>query len=542
MLACLRRRRPAGARRARPARALRRDRAAARRPALRDGARARAPSSWRHEPGIAPPGRSRPGCDGRSPRRPARRRGRRERHPLRRPAPRLGAGAARPDRPHRYGARGPPGSARARHGLLRREVRPGGRALPPRQPDELFSAHGYAGRGLERLASLLLLPIVSLVPDTADQLVVGHWLWALCWALLALPVYAFARGLELRRRWALVAAAGTVFVPWAVFGMIFINTAPATTTAVAALWAMWRATVWPSPARTPWRSRSCPRRLARVSHVALAIAWPVAILVQSWRELPGGDPRGARVRALPRLFLRDHRLLVVLAGIAALAIAVQGSTSSSAATRRASTSPWTTSGAGCTDGRPRGDGHGLPRVHRRARMVGPRPRGSSRPADRDVLGAGRRRVLRAALRQPRGRLRRALRDARGRAPLHRVRRGRRPARFTSRPRCSPPRDPLLRRALRRDRPHRVVRLHQRAREAVVLDRVDRDADGRYGRGPRSPGAGRRRGSHRAGRTARPRRRRPAGPHRRGPGCFPGPLVRVQRGAVPRAQAARGLPV
>jgi hypothetical protein len=192
-------------------------------------------------------------------------------------------------------------------------------------PGELLSAHGYAGRGLERLTSLLLLPIVALIPKTADQFVAGHWLWGLCWALLALPSYALARGLELRRRWALAAAAMTVFVPWAVFGTIFINAAPATATAVAALWAMWRASVWPSP-----RADALAVALlvlagtARVSHVGLALAWPVAIALQSWRDLPATQRRGERLRALPRLFVRDHGLLVWLTLLAGAAIAVVG--------------------------------------------------------------------------------------------------------------------------------------------------------------------------------------------------------------------------
>jgi hypothetical protein len=192
-------------------------------------------------------------------------------------------------------------------------------------PGEIFSAHGYAGRGLERLTSFLFLPVIGLFDETADQFVAGHWLWALCWALLALPVYALARGLELRRRWALVAAAAAVFAPWAVLGTIFINTAPAATTAVAALWAMWRATVWPS-------SRGDALALAlialagtaRVSHLGLALAWPVAILVQGWRDLPVEQARRDRLRALPRAFVRDHRVLVGVAAVAALAIAVRG--------------------------------------------------------------------------------------------------------------------------------------------------------------------------------------------------------------------------
>ena len=192
-------------------------------------------------------------------------------------------------------------------------------------PGEILSAHAYAGRGLERLTSLLLLPIVALIGSTADQFVAGHWLWALCWGLLALPVYALARDLALRRRWALAAAAMTVFAPWAVFGTIFINTAPAATTAVAALWAMWRATVWPSVrADTLAVALIVLAGLARVSHIGLAIAWPIAILVTSWRDMPATEAGGARLRALPRVFVRDHRLLVWVAVAAALAIVVRG--------------------------------------------------------------------------------------------------------------------------------------------------------------------------------------------------------------------------
>ncbi|MEA2273500.1 MAG: hypothetical protein QOI98_2208 [Solirubrobacteraceae bacterium] len=190
---------------------------------------------------------------------------------------------------------------------------------------DVISAHGYAGRGLERLTALLLLPVVWLFPSTADQFVAGHWVWAACWALLALPVYALARGLELSRRWALAAAAMAVFVPWAVFGTIFINTAPATTTAVAAIWAMWRATIRPGLATDALAVGLIGlATLARVSNAGLAIAWPVAILVQAWRDAPATEPPRARLRALPRGFARDHRLLLVATAVAGAVLAVKG--------------------------------------------------------------------------------------------------------------------------------------------------------------------------------------------------------------------------
>jgi hypothetical protein len=186
--------------------------------------------------------------------------------------------------------------------------------------DWLLSHRGYAGRGLERLTAVLLLPVVWLFPSTADQFVAGHWIMAASWALIGLPIYAFARGMRLPRRWAVAAAAMTVFVPWAVFGTIFINTAPGTLTALVALWAMWRATLRPSLAADAFALALIGiAALARVSHAGLAAAWPIAIAVQAWRDAPPTSSPIERLRAMRDAFWRSHPLLLG-AGVAAVGL------------------------------------------------------------------------------------------------------------------------------------------------------------------------------------------------------------------------------
>jgi hypothetical protein len=189
----------------------------------------------------------------------------------------------------------------------------------------LLDPKGYAGRGIERLMAVLLLPVVALIPATADQFVVGHVLVALVYGLLAVPVYALARGLELSPRWALAAAAMAVFVPWAVFGTIFVNTALAATTAMAALWAMWRATVFPSVRADGLAVALLGLTgLARVSHLGLGAAWVLAIVVQAWRDAPPGESRRRTLSRLPRFIATSHPVLLAMAGAIVAVLLVKG--------------------------------------------------------------------------------------------------------------------------------------------------------------------------------------------------------------------------
>src|SRR4051794_17750005 len=143
----------------------------------------------------------------------------------------------------------------------------------------LVHVPGFGDRGVERLAPMLLVPGIWMSGSTADQFVIGHLVMALVFALQAVPAFLLARALTGSKRWALFAAALAVFGPWAVFGMVLLNNAPAACAIAFALWAMWRAVTTPSLA---WDALAVAlvvlATLARVSSAPLILALPFAIV------------------------------------------------------------------------------------------------------------------------------------------------------------------------------------------------------------------------------------------------------------------------
>src|SRR3954451_18786896 len=134
---------------------------------------------------------------------------------------------------------------------------------------------------------------------------------ALVFALQAIPAFLLARELTGSPRWALFAAALAVFGPWAVFGMVLLNNAPAACAAAFALWAMWRAVTTPA---ARWDALALAlvalAALSRVSSAVLVLALPFAIL-------------GHAVMTGEWSALRRHWLLAV-AGIAGIAWVATG--------------------------------------------------------------------------------------------------------------------------------------------------------------------------------------------------------------------------
>ena len=146
----------------------------------------------------------------------------------------------------------------------------------------LFELPSFGDRGVERLTALLLTPAVAIFASTAHQFVVNHLVLAFVFSLQAVPAFLLARGLRAGIGWSFFAAALSVFGPWAVFGTVFLNNAPAACAASFALWAMWRALLDPGPARDALAiALVALAALSRVSSAVLVVVFPVAIVVHA---------------------------------------------------------------------------------------------------------------------------------------------------------------------------------------------------------------------------------------------------------------------
>lgn len=185
----------------------------------------------------------------------------------------------------------------------------------------LVETPSYGDRGIERLTAVLCVPAIWLFGSTAHQFVFDHLLMSLLYALQAVPAFMLARGLGARLGWALFAASFAVAGPWAVFGTIFLNNAPAACAAAFALWAMWRAVTTPS---AWWDALAVAlvgvAALARVSTAVLIVALPIAIVTHAIVAREGRSwPRVAALTA------RRHWLLIAVLALGAFVVADNGS-------------------------------------------------------------------------------------------------------------------------------------------------------------------------------------------------------------------------
>jgi hypothetical protein len=182
----------------------------------------------------------------------------------------------------------------------------------------------YANRGVERLSAVILMPVLWVSKSTSTQFVLGHLLFALLFALQAVPAFLLGRGLGLRKVWALVGAGLSVLGPWAVFGTLFLNNVPSSAAAGFALWAMWRAVVTPG---WWWDLATLGfitvAALGRVSTAALAAALPLAIVVDALRYelLTANGPLPRRALNLAGTLVRRHWMLLALGLLVLLVVA-----------------------------------------------------------------------------------------------------------------------------------------------------------------------------------------------------------------------------
>jgi hypothetical protein len=180
-----------------------------------------------------------------------------------------------------------------------------------------------SGRGLERGVGVLFAAVQAIVGDTGRAYWVQHVVGALIFALVVVVVAAWGRDLGLAAWQALIAGIAAGCVPWMVLGTSLLNSSPAYTVTVLAVWAMWRSIVQPSLLRDVLALAALGLLAAtRIGNVVVAAAWPLGILVFALHDRGPGAGLGAAIKGLPARVWREHALLVVLgvAGILALII------------------------------------------------------------------------------------------------------------------------------------------------------------------------------------------------------------------------------
>jgi hypothetical protein len=190
----------------------------------------------------------------------------------------------------------------------------------------LFSA-SPVNRGPERFMALALWVPDRLFADTADMFRAAHLMTALFTALAAVPAYAIARLLELRRRHALLVAALTIITPWLIYGATLLNVTAAFPLTTALVWSVMLAVTRPSIRHdllvVVIGALGATARTGNLPFVAIAA---IAVFVQVWRDRPRGETVSQALRRYPRRLLGTHPLLVgvgVLTIAAVLAIGVR---------------------------------------------------------------------------------------------------------------------------------------------------------------------------------------------------------------------------
>lgn len=184
-------------------------------------------------------------------------------------------------------------------------------------PSALWSS--YWPRGLQRLDEIILaLPFAFLRGPGAFEF--DHVVQCILFASTALPVFLLVRQAGLARRAALLAAALSVIVPWAVTATSYLAE-PATYPAYA--WVIY--TVWLTTRRPSWQHDVLSlvaivvAAFCRTQMLAVAAILPIAIVWHEWSWGLATVPRARRLRAIaPRLWQR-HRLLVALVATALVA-------------------------------------------------------------------------------------------------------------------------------------------------------------------------------------------------------------------------------
>jgi hypothetical protein len=200
----------------------------------------------------------------------------------------------------------------------------GSRYLDVHFPAGLWDWGHITDRGLERMTPIVLWVAYKIGGGATGGLVAQRIADPLLYSLAAVPAYALARGIGLRRGLAILAGILAVATPWAVFGTSWLNTAAAYGTTTFAVWAMWRAVTRPSVGADVLAVIAVLLAgTARVGNLALGVALPIAVLLDAARVRQPG--RGVEWRRIPARIWRRHPLLVVI-GLIAIAYAITGGT------------------------------------------------------------------------------------------------------------------------------------------------------------------------------------------------------------------------
>jgi hypothetical protein len=181
------------------------------------------------------------------------------------------------------------------------------------------------GRGPERLSALVFAAPSAIFNNTTTVFRASHVLFGLLYLSAAVPVYALARGMGLKRWQAIFPAAAAILTPWMLFGGTLLNVTLAYPTAMALAWATWNTMVRPG-----WRADALVLlfcvlgAMARESHAAFALSSGVAVLQQVWRDRPPQGSMRDALRSYPGRAFRAHPLLAGAAGALLIVILVYG--------------------------------------------------------------------------------------------------------------------------------------------------------------------------------------------------------------------------
>jgi len=188
-----------------------------------------------------------------------------------------------------------------------------GRWLPGVLPEGLWELAIHQ-RGTQRL-EVWLLAVTEGLFDGPGSLVAGRGLNALAFASTAVPVFLLARGTGLERWWALLPAALSVFVPWAVITTAFLTENLAYPAFAWIVWATWRAALRPSPGNDALALAALGvGALSRTGLLLMAPLLPAVVVLHGLRF--GHGPLARRLLAVARA----HWLLWAAVGLALLAL------------------------------------------------------------------------------------------------------------------------------------------------------------------------------------------------------------------------------
>jgi hypothetical protein len=187
--------------------------------------------------------------------------------------------------------------------------------------------HGERYGPPSQLYPLLLAPLFALF-SVPHAVAAAHALNAVLLASAAVPAYLLGRAVTGMRAGGIFAAALTAFVPWLVLSTTLLTENAAYPAFVWSLFLAHRTIVAPSPGRDAAALAALlVAFLARTQLVVLAAVLPLAIVVHELARAAGDAPRGAGLRALgaaARRAVTSHLLLVVAAGVAAVAVMAVG--------------------------------------------------------------------------------------------------------------------------------------------------------------------------------------------------------------------------